>query len=223
MKQSVYVLIVTITLAGCGKKDSSGDSTTAQAVNSETVQVTQVVGTGLVEPEEGIIKLAAASGGIVKEVIKRAGEQVRKNEPVIKLDDETDQIGIKQLLAQIRSQSEQTRLAALNLQDARIKLTRKSGLLRSTRDLLSKGAETTSNFDDLDTEVKSLILDTLKAAATLELEKGRLDGARENLRLARANAEKKILTSPYDGMLQRVLRCHNSVPMPNLLHRDLKL
>ncbi|HKK41630.1 MAG TPA: HlyD family efflux transporter periplasmic adaptor subunit, partial [Bacteroidales bacterium] len=147
------------------------------------------------------INLAAATGGIVKEVIRKEGDHVKVNDPVVKLDDETDQLNIKQFKSEVLSQEGQVEMARLTLKDARVRLERKSELLRSTRDLLGKGAETANNLDDLETEVRSLILDTLKAAASLGIEQNTLEGDRENLRIATVNAGKKVLRSPYDGIL----------------------
>ncbi len=201
MKRTIFLIIVTVFLAGCGKKNPAGDSLSAAAVNSEEVNVKQVVGTGVVEPADGIIDLAAATGGIVTEVVKKEGDYVKSNEPVIRLDDETDRLNIKQLRSQVLLQEGQVELAVLNMRDAKVKLARKNSLLESNRELLSKGAETSSNLDDLETEVRSLILDTLKAAATLGIEENRLNGFRDNLRIATVNAGKKVLRSPCDGIL----------------------
>jgi multidrug resistance efflux pump len=201
MKQSAFLIIATIFLTGCGEKNPPVDNINAPSVNSEIIDVRQVVGTGVVEPIRGYTNLAAASGGIVEEVLKNEGDIVKSGEAVIKLDDEIEQLKIKEISSQVKSQEEQIRLAGLGLADARIRLARKSGLLESTRKLLEKGAETSDNLDELETEVKSLILDTLKASSSLKLEETRLISIRENLALARVNAEKKLLRSPYDGII----------------------
>ncbi len=201
MERSVFLIIATIFLAGCGKKNPSVDNINPPSVNSEIIDIVQVVGTGVVEPVRGYINLAAASGGIVAEVLKDEGDTVKAGEPLVKLDDETDQLNIREIRSQVKSQVEQVRLAGLGLEDSRVRLARKSGLLQSARKLLEKGAETSDNLDNLEAEVKSLVLDTLKAAASLKLEKSRLGSIMENLARARVNAEKKVLCSPYDGVI----------------------
>jgi multidrug resistance efflux pump len=203
MNKTIFLLFLTAAVSGCGndKNKFSKTDIDTPAVSSAAVDVSEVVGTGIVEPESGIINLAAAAGGIIKEIYKKEGDLLRKGDPIVSLDDEIDQINVQQLKSQVLTQVSQTNLAAINLGDAKLKLENKNKFLQSSRSLLEKGAETTQNIDDLETDVKSLVLDTAKCRATLILEKHRLEELKQDMLQAEVEAGQKTFRSPFDGIL----------------------
>jgi multidrug resistance efflux pump len=165
------------------------------------VEISQVVGVGKVEPEKEIISLAAASGGIVKEIYRNDGDSIKKDEPLVRLDDDLELIRVSQLRSQYNSQKSQEDIDKLNLQESEARLANKKKLLESVRVLALKGAETKQTLDDLETEVTTLSLTVEKDRAMVKLSASRLMELAAQVRYAEAEAANKILRSPYDGVL----------------------
>ena len=214
MNKKIYLVIVPLIITACsGSKENKEKSGTAsQSVNSATVEVSQVVGVGKVEPEKEIISLAAATGGVVSEIYRNDGDSIKKDEPLVRLDDELELIRVSQLRSQFNSQKSQEEIDKLNLREAEAKLANKKKLLESVRVLALKGAETKQTLDDLETEVTTLSLSVEKNSASVNLSVSRLRELAEQVRYAEAEASKKILRSPYEGlMLEMHIKKGNAV------------
>jgi len=203
MNKKIFLVIIPLIITACGgnneNKEKSG--TVAHSVNSALVEVSEVVGVGKVEPEKEIISLASPTGGIVKDIFKKDGDSINKDEPLVRLDDELELIKLSQLISQYNTQKSQEDIDELNLRESEARLTNKKKLLESVRVLALKGAETKQTLDDLETEVTTLSLTVEKNSASLKLAASRLRELAEQVRYAEAEASKKILRSPYDGLM----------------------
>ncbi|NLJ44765.1 MAG: HlyD family efflux transporter periplasmic adaptor subunit [Bacteroidales bacterium] len=203
MNRKFYLVLIPMIITACGGSNDKKDKpdTSSKTVNSAMVPVSVVVGVGKVEPEKEIISLATSTGGVVKEIFRNDGEGIKKDEPLVRLDDELELIRVSQLRSQYDSQKSQVEIEKLNLLESEAKLKNKKKLLESVRSLELKGAETTQTLDDLETEVTTLSLAVEKSSASVKLSVSRLRELSEQLKYAEAEASKKILRSPYDGIL----------------------
>ena len=203
MNIKFYLVIVPLIITACsGSNEKEEKSVSASnSINSALVDVSEVVGVGKVEPEKEIISLAAATGGIVKEIYRNDGDSIRKDEPLVRLDDELELIRVSQLRSQFNSQKSQVDIDKLNLRESEARLSNKKKFLESVRVLALKGAETMQTLDDLETEVTTLSFTVEKYSASVILSASRLRELAEQVRYAEAEASKKILRSPYEGLL----------------------
>jgi multidrug resistance efflux pump len=203
MNKTIYLVIVPLIITACsGSKENKEKSAAASySVNSATVDVSEVVGVGKVEPEQEIISLAASTGGVVKDIFRNDGDSIKKDEPLLRLDDELELIKVSQLKSQFNTQKSQEEIDKINLRESEARLANKKKLLESVRVLASKGAETMQTLDDLETEVTTLSLTVEKYSASVKLSGSRLRELAEQVRYAEAEASKKILRSPYNGLL----------------------
>ena len=203
MNKKIYLVIIPLIITGCsGSKENKNKSAAgSNIVNSSMVEVSEVVGVGKVEPEKEIISLAASTGGIVKEIYRSDGDSIKKDEPLVRLDDELELIKVSQLKSQYNTQKSQEEFDKLNLRESEARLANKKKLLESVRTLALKGAETKQTLDDLETEVTTLYLTVKKDSSLVKLSASRLRELAEQVRYAEAEAAKKILRSPYDGIL----------------------
>jgi len=203
MNKKIYLIIIPLIITACSgsKEDKEKSVAASYSVNSAMVKVSEVVGVGKVEPEKEIISLASATGGLVKEIYRKDGDSIKKDEPLVRLDDELELIRVSQLRSQYSSQKSQVDIDNLTLKQSEAKLANKKKLLESVISLASKGAETKQTLDDLETEVTALSLTVEKERASVALSASRLREMAEQVRYAEAEADKKILRSPYDGIL----------------------
>jgi HlyD family secretion protein len=207
MNKKIYLVIIPLVITACSssKENNEKPADASYSVNSAMVQVSEVVGAGKVEPEKKIISLASATGGIVKEIYRNDGDSIKKDEPLVRLDDELELIRVSQLRSQYISQKSQADIDKLNLQESETRLANKKKLLESVIRLASKGAETKQALDDLETEVTALSLTVEKDRALVALSASRLKEMAEQVRYAEAEADKKILRSPYNGILLELM------------------
>lgn len=201
MNKILYMLLVAAIMTACSNGEQKSDKNTGISVNPSMISVAQIVGVGKVEPEKEIISLSAITGGVVREIYRNDGDTIRKGGPVVRLDDELEVIKVAQLKSQYLAQKAQKEIDELAFRDSESKLANKRKLLESVRILAGKGAETLQSLDDMETEVTSLSLETDKKRAAVVLSDNRLKELAAQLRYAEAEASRKILRSPYDGIL----------------------
>ena len=203
MNKKIYLVIIPLIITACGgsKENKEKSAVASNSVNSAMVEVSEVVGVGKVEPEKKIISLAASTGGVVKDIYRNDGDSIKKDEPLLRLDDELELIKVSQLRSQYKTQKSQEEIDKLNLRESVARLSNKKKLLESIRSLAFKGAETKQTLDDLETEVTTLSLTVEKDSASVMLSASRLRELAEQIRYAEAEAAKKIMRSPYEGIL----------------------
>jgi multidrug resistance efflux pump len=203
MNKKILLVLMPFILTSCGggKENKNMPVDESNTINSAIIGVSEVVGVGKVEPETKIISLAVPTGGVVKEIYSNDGDSIKKDEPLARLDDELELIKVSQLRSQYSSQKSQEDIDRLNLRESEARLSNKKRLLESVRTLASKGAETKQTLDDLETEVSTLSLTVEKDRASVNLSASRLRELSEQVRYAEAEAAKKVLRSPYDGVL----------------------
>jgi multidrug resistance efflux pump len=198
----VAIMALIPLLAACGSsKEDSGQEPNTTAVNSYMIKVSQVVGVGKVEPEGEIVSLAAVTGGVVKEIYHSEGDSIMKGEPLLRLDDELEKIAVERFRNQYASQLSQKNIELLNFRETEIKLDNRTRLLESLRKLTDIGAETQQNLDDLESEVAALRVAVDRSRAAVALADSRQQEAFGQLRLSEAEASRKILRAPFDGIL----------------------
>jgi multidrug resistance efflux pump len=207
MDKRIYLAIVPLIITACSSSKDNNEKSAASSnsVNSAMVEVSEVVGVGKVEPEKEIISLAASSGGIVMEIYRNDGDSIKKDEPLVRLDDDLELIRVSQLRSQYNSQKSQEEIDELNLRESEARLANKKKLLESVRVLTSKGAETQQTLDDLETEVTTLSLTVEKDRAMVKLSASKLMELAAQVRYAEAEASKRILRSPYEGLILEML------------------
>jgi multidrug resistance efflux pump len=207
MNKNIYLGIIPLIMTACGGSNENNEKsgTASDLVNSAIVEVSEVVGVGKVEPEQEIISLPASTGGVVKEIFRNDGDSIKTEEPLVRLDDELELIRVSQLKSQYNTQKVQVEIDELNLNESEARLANKKRLLESVRALALKGAETKQTLDDLETEVTTLSLTVEKYSASVKLAASRLRELAEEVRYAEAEASKKILRSPYEGMMLEML------------------
>ena len=206
MNKLLYPILASLLIAGCGTSEESNTvpALSETLVNTGSVKVSEVVCTGKVEPEGKIISLAAFTGGVVAEVYKNDGDIVKKDEPIMKLDDEIEQIRVSQLKAQVASQKLQLEMDKLAVDEVNARLLNKQNLLKSSKVLAEKGAETAQTVEDLKTEVTSLSITAERSSVSVKMSQAKLNELNEQLRLTQAETSRKILCAPFDGTILEI-------------------
>jgi len=121
MNNKFYLVIIPLIITACSgsKEKTEKSSTESLSVNSAIINVSEVVGVGKIEPEQEIISLASGTGGVVKEIYRNDGDIIKKDEPLVRLDDELELIRVSQLRSEYNSQKSQVEIDQLNIENRR--------------------------------------------------------------------------------------------------------
>ena len=88
-----------------------------------------------------------------------------------------------------------------SIDEAEARVANKKKLLESSRELLSKGAETAQNLDDLETEYKVLMAGLEKNRASLAITGSEIKELYVELKSSIAEVNKRILRAPANGII----------------------
>jgi multidrug efflux pump subunit AcrA (membrane-fusion protein) len=204
LKQLIVFVTLIFFVSRCGQNKSSEKESASAAESLPTQKISQlseVVGVGKVEPEGEMIHLASPAAGIVQKVYRKAGDSVKEGESLVKLDDEVELLQISKINSQLQTQSNQIDYDKLLMKEIQVKLENKKSKLLSTRNLEKKGAETSQQLDDIETEVETLKIDWRQSEIALKLAQSRLTELAEQKRILEKEAQKKVLTAPVSGLL----------------------
>jgi RND family efflux transporter MFP subunit len=144
---------------------------------------------GVVAPVQQVV-LNAPMDGTVSKVLVKEGEVVKKDQPLVQLDDVLQQVAVAGAELEAQSTSEQTK-ADLLLQEAQIKVDR-------IEEAFKKQAAS-------EWEVRQTKLQRDQAAAALQTAKDQHEVALTKWDMEKKRLEKFKLTAPWDGRVIRTL------------------
>lgn len=196
----IFVAVSAFLYQSC-HSDKEKDSESTAIVRTAEKEISIVVGTGKIEPEHEIIPLAAASGGIVKSVLKNDGERAEEGEVLVVLDSDEENTKVAQLRAQLNVQENQVTIDRLSVEETELRLADKRKLLESAGALLRDGAEAVRNVEDLKTEVLLLEKNLEMAKASQALSIAGLERSKAELQSALVALGKKTLRAPFSGVV----------------------
>ncbi|MEM9983158.1 MAG: hypothetical protein AAF734_11735, partial [Bacteroidota bacterium] len=127
MRNSLCSLVVIAVLSTCQKSDQAEASKGASSLKAPSeVKVDVIVATGRVEPEREIIEVSTPTGGIVKAVMKKEGDQVSQNDILVLLEDDIARNKLKEIQTQIQSQQSQIAIERVQLTEVQTNLLHKN-------------------------------------------------------------------------------------------------
>ncbi len=202
IKHLVFVAAAWI-FGGCGKDDKNAGS--ESGIDSTQIfspdQAVEVTGTGKVEPESGIISLAAATSGVIVKQFHFRGDSVKKGEPIFQLDQDLEQSRYEQTASQLPAQQSQIDIAREQVRQAEITLNYNQEQLRIAENLLRKGAETQQNVDDLAQTLKKSNIDLINKKLEVKQAQQRYIEIQKQGQVGKKEQGQKLLMAPEDGLL----------------------
>jgi HlyD family secretion protein len=205
MKLSTFIYIgscfsLLFACSSCEKGRSSKDRADSTQLFTPD-KAREVTGTGKVEPENGIVSLAATSAGIVVKQFKSRGDSVRKGEPILQLDEVLEQARFEQSSSQVPAQRSQIEMARESVREAEVIYQYNQEHLASARNLLRKGAETQENVNDLEQTLKKSEIDLANKRLAVKQAQQRLIEIQKQGQVSRDEKKQKLLLAPEDGII----------------------
>lgn len=200
MKRYFFFLLAGLTLAACGTKENAD---TAAIQETDTVsrqsKVNEVLGIAIVEPAGRIVQLAAESGGYVRQVGVRIGDQVREGQPLLALDTRVENAQIAQARSKIATQNDAVDAARQDLELLRIKLSKARADLSRDEALFKGNALSQQALENTRAAVPDLEQQIRTQEALIRQQQSRLGEIEADVRYYQALAGQKNVRAPFDG------------------------
>lgn len=193
MKKQILLLPVALLLiTACSKKEQKSEPVPPSAV-------TRIVGIGKVTPQGGISDLAAPVSGIVKQLNVQTGDNVKKGDVLLVLDNTDASLALKEADSRLATQKRNIQSAKNTVEQGRVALNEKLRLLNDAHELLAAGATTGENVRELQSDYDQGVLQMKKLQSDLDAKQAQL----RELSAQRASSVTELgrtqLTAPMNG------------------------
>ncbi len=203
--KTVIFIVILFSLGACqGKNNVTGsgsgaDGGKAQAFEGDSIQ--RVVGVGIIVPQDLITQLAVQSSGVITEIYKHEGENLKTGDIILKLDDTDEMLNLRKLKAQRQTQEYELRSSKAAIGESQVSLSREEDRLKTAVNLVRNGAVTKESVDDLKTQVETRRLELEQKKESYEAAKSRIDEISIEISQAEETLSKKTLRAPADGIV----------------------
>ncbi len=205
MSKLTGLLLFFFSLMACSsEKQTKKDDKPASNDTLVRPDVKQVAGTGRIEPEAGITDLASEGGGLITRVYIKEGELIKKDMPLIQLDNIVQSAQVEEASARLNTQQQQLQQDRVKIEEARNNLQQSEIDYDRTKRLVEKKAETQQQLDNARTDLENKRLAVKNAEAALRLTEKKVFEYGTQVITARATQGKTIIRAPQNGRLLEV-------------------
>lgn len=202
VKYLVTIMLIA-TLASCGgdKKEA------ADAAKKDSLvipQATEVVGIGRIEPEGGLINLSSDQTGIIRQLLIKEGDSVRRSQTIMILDNSVQSSQVGEAGRRLETELAQIPVNNAAIAEAEENLRKAEEDLVKTKRLVEKGAETKQKLDDAQADVNNKRIALQNQRATLGVTEKRVNELRQQINTAKTTVSKYTVTAPSDGLVLQV-------------------
>ncbi|RYC71781.1 HlyD family secretion protein [Spirosoma sordidisoli] len=201
--KALYILLTLVLLNACS--DNKQKTSEQQADSVRTVQapkrISEVMGVAVIEPAARISQLSAETGGVVQRVNVTIGEQLRKGQVILTMENALESAQLRQAAVKINTQQDAIETARQQVQTLRVQLQKaEADLIRSDK-LFAGNALTRKELDDARYAVQNLQQQIKASEAQVKQAQGRIGELRADIRYASTVAGLKTVKAPVDGTL----------------------
>ena len=204
LKLTTLLLFFFFLIACSSEKQTKKDDKPASKDTLVKPDIKQVAGTGRVEPETGLTDLASENGGLITRIYMKEGELIKKDMPLIQLDNIVQSSQVEEAAARLNTQQQQLQLDRVKIEEARNNLQQSQIDYDRTRRLVEKKAETQQQLDNASTDLENKKLALRNAEATLQLTEKKVSESGTQVKTAMATQGKSIIRAPQNGRLLEV-------------------
>lgn len=200
--KTIYLVICGFLLISCGGED---EKTAQQTDSVQTVRpparVDDILGIAIIEPAARISALSAETGGLVRSVNVEIGQQVRKGQAILTMDNAVENAQLRQATVKISTQQDAIETARQNVQTLRVQLQKAEADQQRNDRLFAGNALTRKEFDDSQYQVTNLQQQIRASEAQVKQAQGRVSELRADSQYARTVAGLKTVKAPANGTL----------------------
>lgn len=189
-------------LVSCDNKKEKAEAQQDSVRTVQTArQIADVVGVAVIEPAARISKLAAETDGLVKTMNVEIGQQVKKGQVLLTMDNAVESAQLQQATVKLKTQQDAIETARQNVQTLRVQLQKAEADLNRNETLFAGNALTRKELDDSRYDVQNLQQQIRASEAQVKQAQGRIAEIRADNEYARTVAGLKMVKAPVDGTL----------------------
>lgn len=198
----VYAASLCLVLSACSKQ---AKKPTEQTDSVRTVRppkrVDEVVGIAVIEPAARISQLSAETGGLVRSINVSVGQQVKKGQVLLTMDNAVETAQLRQANVKIRTQQDAIATAQQNVQTLRVQLQKAQDDLKRNQTLFAGNALTKKELDDSQYQVTNLQQQIRASEAQVRQAQSQIGSLRADIQYASTIAGLKTVRAPADGAI----------------------
>jgi multidrug resistance efflux pump len=215
------LLLAGITACKGGKQEKTtqpGDQKTDTLIRPV---INKVNATGRIEPESGITDLSADVSGIIRQVLIKEGQSVKKDMPMLILDNSIQSAQVAEAEAKLRSQQQETALQQTRINDAQNNLQKAQIDFNRTSRLVEKKAETQEQLDNAKNELEKKKIAVQNEMASMRVTEKKVAESQAQINTAKAGSGKYVVRAPADGLILLVTARSGSAVSPGISFAQL--
>lgn len=164
-------------------------------------RVDEIMGIAIIEPAARISQLSAETGGLVKQINVTIGQQLRKGQVILTMDNTIESAQLRQATSRISTQQEAIETARQQVQTLRVQLQKAKTDLNRNETLFAGNALTRKELDDSRYTVQDLRQQIRASEAQVKQAQGRIRELRADIDYAGTVAGQKTVKAPANGTL----------------------
>jgi HlyD family secretion protein len=192
------------TLMGCGgnkQGKSASPSPGGPTATATLVHPARVIGVGRIEPEGKILDLAGETQGLLARINVQPGGRVAKGDPIIEMTRAIEEARVGQVEAKLRTHMSDLDSVRAALAAAKIRAGNASLAFDRAAILVAESAQAQVLLDNAKADFESLTEDVRRLEATVRSAEHLLDQDRADLKLARAELDRRFVRAPETGQV----------------------
>jgi HlyD family secretion protein len=193
----LFVLLAVLNTAVCRIREESPQ----EAFAAVDMSPRQVVGIGRIEPELRFLDLSSETTGIVSGIYFGPGDLIAGGEVIVELSTTLEKARVDQASARILSQRSQIEAAKAALSAVKVRTENARISFSRAKELYEDKTESRAVYDANKAEFDALREDVKRFRAELAMAENILKEYRTDLKLARAELERRFIRAPADGQL----------------------
>jgi len=198
----LFFLFIPALLLSCSRRDSK--EAIPQKINSQKLDVKEVVGIANIEPLQRIVQLSPEASGTVVAIRFNLNDHVKKGQLLLQLDDQIERAQVNQAQSKLRTQQAVIQTQQDNLDGLRVSLAdAKNKFDRNERQFQGQ-AVTQQVRDDSRFVYENLTYQVKAAEANLAQQQAKLNELQADLNYFMTVLDKKSLEAPVDGVILSV-------------------
>ncbi|MBC7487836.1 MAG: hypothetical protein H7282_13920 [Cytophagaceae bacterium] len=200
LKKIILVLSSVVLLASCGGKSKEEQRAIDSLVKSP-LQVSQIIGVALIEPQAHIVSLYAETGGIVKKINHDINEEVKVGDVIVELISDVEQAQLNQAQSKLATQRALISAAQSQYNSIRIKSENAKANFDRNTNLLQSGGVTKQASDDSRFANESLQADLASAQANINQQQSRLNELNADINYYQKLVDRKKIKALSNGKI----------------------
>ncbi len=201
LKRTFCCALISLLFSCSDKEQKANDQKDSVRTVQTPKQITDVLGIAVIEPAARISQLSAETGGLVRLVNVQVGQQVRRGQVLLMMDNALETAQLRQANVKISTQQDAIETARQNVQTLRVQLQKAEADQKRNETLFAGKALTQKELDDSRYTIQNLQQQIRASEAQVTQAEGQIRSLRADVQYANTVAGLKTVRAPTNGTI----------------------